>query len=69
VEPPLQAILTFSAYNPAFSGGEEDVSYTVQPGDDLVAVASGLATALNSDSVLSSVQIDVVLEVGFVAEN
>jgi RHS repeat-associated protein len=50
-------IIAFYVYNPAFAGGVEWVSYTAQPGDDIVALIGGLASAINSDSVLSSVGI------------
>jgi RHS repeat-associated protein len=40
------------------SGGQEIVSYTVQSGDGLTAVATGLAAAINADSALSSVGVD-----------
>jgi RHS repeat-associated protein len=46
--------LTITAHNPELSGGQEAVTYTVQTGDTLVNVASGVANAINSDSQLQA---------------
>jgi RHS repeat-associated protein len=47
-------VLTITVYDAGLSGGQESVSYTVQPGDDLAAINNGLMTAFNADSTLQA---------------
>ncbi len=47
-------ILTVTVYDAWLSGGSESVSYTVQSGDTLSSIASGLANAIESDPYLPS---------------
>jgi phage tail sheath gpL-like len=48
-------VITLTAYDSALSGGSESVSYTVLSGDDPSSIASGLASAIDSDSELSAI--------------
>ncbi len=47
-------VLTLTAYNTALSGGSASVSYTVASGNTLSNIASGLASAVNASSALST---------------
>ncbi len=48
-------IVTLTVYDAGLPGGQEAVDYTVQSGDDLIAVAGGLMTALNGDTNLQNI--------------
>jgi RHS repeat-associated protein len=48
-------VLTVIVYDAALTGGSESASYTVQSGDDLTAITSGLANAINADTNLSAI--------------
>ncbi len=50
-------VVTLTVYDAGLSGGQEAVNYTVQSGDDLIAVAGGLITALNGDTNLQNIGI------------
>jgi RHS repeat-associated protein len=50
-------VLTITVNDPALSGGQESVSYTVQSGDGLANIASGLNNAINADSNLSAINV------------
>lgn len=47
-------VLTITAHDPALSGGSSSASYTVLVGDSLSTIASGLASAVNANSNLST---------------
>jgi RHS repeat-associated protein len=47
--------LTITAYNPSLSGGTEAVNYPVLSTDTLTSIASGIASAVNSDSNLAAI--------------
>jgi RHS repeat-associated protein len=47
--------LTITAYNPSLSGGTEAVNYSVLSSDTLTSIASGIASAVNSDSNLAAI--------------
>jgi len=55
--PSVGDTLTITVFDPLLSGGQEPVSYTVQSGDDLNAIAANLGSAINSDSNLEALQI------------
>ena len=46
--------LTVTVKDPALSGGQEAVTYTVLAGDTLATIAAGLATAINTDTHLQA---------------
>jgi RHS repeat-associated protein len=46
--------LTVTVKDPALSGGQEAVTYTVLAADTLATIAAGLATAINTDSHLQA---------------
>lgn len=47
-------VLTIKFIDPALSGGSKSISYTVQAGDTLTTIATGIKTAINADSALST---------------
>ena len=47
--------VTITVFNAGLPGGQEPVNYVVQSGDDLVAVASGLNSALQSNTNLQAI--------------
>jgi RHS repeat-associated protein len=47
-------VLTITAYDSYLSGGQKSDSYTVRSTDTLATIASGLTSAINADSTLSS---------------
>jgi len=47
--------LTLTVINSGLSGGQKSVNYTVQSGDNLVTIASGLAAAVNGDSAIAAI--------------
>ncbi|MCW5824878.1 MAG: LysM peptidoglycan-binding domain-containing protein [Cyanobacteria bacterium TGS_CYA1] len=47
-------VLTIKFIDPALSGGSKSISYTVQAGDTLTTIATGIKTAINADSTLST---------------
>ncbi|MBK8224139.1 MAG: LysM peptidoglycan-binding domain-containing protein [Candidatus Obscuribacter sp.] len=47
--------ISIVTYDAGLSGGSRTVSYTVQSGDTLSSIASGIASALNADSALQGV--------------
>ncbi|HEY9755253.1 MAG TPA: LysM peptidoglycan-binding domain-containing protein [Oculatellaceae cyanobacterium] len=51
-------VLTITIQDSGLGGGQESVSYTVQPGDSLSAIAKGLATALSADSNLQGLGVN-----------
>jgi YD repeat-containing protein len=51
-------VVSITVNDAGLSGGQETVSYTVQSGDDLSAVAAGLSAAVNADSNLSNIGVD-----------
>ena len=52
----LDDVLSITVFDPALTGGSEAVSYTVPAnGTSLSTIASGLASAVNADSGLSSI--------------
>lgn len=48
-------VLTITVHDPALSGGQQAVNYTVQSGDTLTTIASGIAAAINANSNLSAI--------------
>lgn len=48
-------VLNITVYDPALSGGQETVSYTVQSGDTLADIAYGLSGAVNGNTNLSGI--------------
>jgi RHS repeat-associated protein len=49
--------LTITTNSGALPGGQESVTYTVQPSDDTIAIAAGLGALINADSNLSAIKI------------
>jgi YD repeat-containing protein len=47
-------VLTITVHDPALSGGQEAVSYTVLAADTLATITTGLKSAINSDAHLST---------------
>lgn len=47
--------VTLTVINSYLSGGQKNISYTVQSGDDLNAIASGLSGQINSDVDMQSI--------------
>jgi uncharacterized ubiquitin-like protein YukD len=47
--------VTIVTYDSALSGGTRSVTYTVQAGDTLATITSGIATALNADANLQGI--------------
>ncbi len=47
-------MLTIKFIDSALSGGSKSISYTVQAGDTLTTIATGIKTAINADSALST---------------
>jgi RHS repeat-associated protein len=56
--PTVGDVLTITVNDPALSGGQESVSYTVQSGDTLASIAEQLSYAIYSDSNLSSLGVN-----------
>jgi len=50
-------VLTIIVHDPALSGGQESVSYTVGSGDWTALIAYQLANAINSDSALAAINV------------
>jgi phage tail sheath gpL-like len=50
-------VLTLTVFDIGLSGGSEDVNYTVQTGDTLETVAAALATAINADTNLQTIDV------------
>lgn len=50
-------VLTLTIHDSALGGGQEAVPYTVQSGDSLSDIASGLANAINSNSNLQGINV------------
>lgn len=48
-------VLTITVHDPALSGGQQSVNYTVQSVDTLTTIASGIAAAINANSNLSAI--------------
>ncbi|MGD9680433.1 MAG: RHS repeat domain-containing protein [Candidatus Obscuribacterales bacterium] len=49
--------LTITVYDAGLSSGSKAVDYVVQSGDDLDAIAAGIATAINGDTDLQSISV------------
>lgn len=49
--------LTITVYDAGLSGGSKAVDYVVQSGDDLDAIAAGIATAINGDTDLQNINV------------
>lgn len=47
-------VLTIKFIDPALAGGSKSISYTVQAGDTLTTIATGIKNAVNADSALST---------------
>ncbi len=47
--------VTVAVYDSGLSGGSKSISYVVLSGDNLAAIAAGLAAAVNADSSLSTI--------------
>jgi RHS repeat-associated protein len=52
--------ITVTVYDPGLSGGQEAVTYTVQSGDTLASIASGLAAAITADTNLQTLGVNAV---------
>ncbi len=50
-------VLTITVYDAGLSGGSKAVNYTVQSGDTLNSIASGLATNINADTDLQGISV------------
>ncbi|HEY9684985.1 MAG TPA: RHS repeat-associated core domain-containing protein [Oculatellaceae cyanobacterium] len=48
-------IVSVNVENSTLSGGENTASYTVQSGDTLTSIATGLAAAINADTTLNTI--------------
>lgn len=51
-------VLTITVHDPALSGGQESVSYTVQSGDTLGNIAIALGAAINSNTNLQAINVN-----------
>lgn len=47
--------MTISVFDAGLPGGDEDVTYVVQSGDNLASITSGLASAINANSNLQGI--------------
>ncbi len=47
-------IITLTVFDSGLSGGQESVSYTVQPNDNLTNITQGLSIAINADTNLQA---------------
>jgi RHS repeat-associated protein len=56
--PTVGDVLTLTVNDPALSGGQESVSYTVQSGDTAASIAEQLSYAIYSDTNLSSLGVN-----------
>jgi RHS repeat-associated protein len=48
-------VLTVNVYDPALTGGTESASYTVQPGDSLASVATGITNAIAANGDIAGI--------------
>ncbi len=53
-------VLTITTYDAGLAGGSKAVNYTVQSGDTLNSIASGLATNINADTDLQGISVSAV---------
>src|SRR5207237_1344832 len=60
-------VLTITVHDPALTGGQQSINYTVQSGDTLADIATGLAAAITADSGLQAIGVSATSDSAIVA--